>query len=397
MKFILLNMSSQFEWDKGIYNRNKHVLDELSKRDDVEILSVDFLPFNLKSYFRLYLKSKIYRKIGRNVVAMGHHYVARRLNNKVITLSATSARKVHKAACRLGFKDAIILNYNPLNIDYLSLFKTNDKYFDAVDNWTNNLIFKKYKITLLNNYKQIVLNSNYVFTVSEKLKDELEQLSYCENYTKTISVCKNVKNNIKFISNGVDVKHYNNPIISERLEKIFKNIKPKYKKIIGYLGVIKEDRIDMDLLEFIAKKNPHYFFVIAGPIHGNIDLSVFSKIENISFIGEIKYKEMPYLYNNFDVCIIPHLVNDFIQSMDPKKLYEYLSCGKPVVCTNVSGVDKFKYDIKIAKTKEEFSCAINEIIDNKEEFSFESINKRQSLVADYDWNKKVDEMLVCML
>ena len=58
MKIILLNMSYQFTWDKGIYNRNKHILDELSKRSDVEqILSVDFLPFDFRSFLRLYLKS----------------------------------------------------------------------------------------------------------------------------------------------------------------------------------------------------------------------------------------------------------------------------------------------------------------------------------------------------
>ena len=161
-------MSSQFEWDRGVCNRNKHILDELVKREYVEqILSVDFLPFNLKSFLRLYLKSKVYKKIGKNVVLMGNHYIARRLNDKVISLSAMNSNKVYKAACKLGFKDAVILNYNPLNTDYIKLFKNNKKYFDAVDNWKNNSIFKSYEKSLEQNYKNIVLQSNNVFTVSE--------------------------------------------------------------------------------------------------------------------------------------------------------------------------------------------------------------------------------------
>lgn len=398
MKFILLNMSSQFEWDRGIYNRNKHILDELSRREDVEqILSVDFLPYNIKSFLRLYLKSKIYKKIGKNVLAMGHHYIARRLSKKVVSLSAMSAKKIHKAAIRLGFKDAIILNYNPLNVDYIKLFKNNKKYFDAVDNWINNSIFKNYKNLLNKNYKNIVLNSDHVFTVSDKLKDDLEKITYCVPKTDTAMVSMNIGNNMNFISNGVDLYHYKNPVVSERLEKQIKEIKNNYKKIIGYVGVIKSDRVDVELLEFIVKSNPKEFFIIAGPIHGNFDISVFKKYKNISFIGEIKYKEMPYLYSQFDVCIIPHLVNDFIKTMDPKKLYEYLASGKPVITTEVSGVEKFKGYIKIVKNKEEFSNEIDSVLNNIENFKDDKTEERRLLVSEYGWDKKVDEMLKFML
>ncbi len=394
MKFILLNMSYQFTWDKGIYNRNKHILDELSKREDVDqILSVDFLPYDFRSFLRLYLKSKVYKKIGKNIVAMGHHYVARRLSDKVISLSAMNADKVYKAVCKIGFKDAVILNYNPLNTDYIKLFKKNKKYFDAVDNWINNSIFKDYKNLLEKNYKNIVLNSDHVFTVSDKLKDDLERIAFREQKTETATILVNIKNNISFISNGVDLDHYNNPIISERLERQIIEIRKNYKKIIGYMGVIKDDRIDINLLEFIVKNNPNYFFIIAGPVHGNFDLKIFKNYKNISFIGEIKYKEMPYLYKQFDICIIPHLVNGFIKSMDPKKLYEYLASGKPIITTKVSGVEKFRNHIKIVNNKEEFSSKINLIINNANNFSEDKIKERKLLVSEYGWKNKVDQMM----
>ncbi len=387
-------MSSQFEWDKGVYNRNKHVLDELLKRNDVEeILSIDFFPFNIRSYLRLYLKSKVYKKIGKNVIAMGHHYVARRLNNKLISLSATSLRRAKKAIFKLNFQDAIIINYNPLNAKYLRLFRNNKKYFDTVDNWINNSIFSKYRKKLEKNYKDIVLNSNFVFTVSEKLKDDLEKIAYCKQITETAMACVNVKNNIKFISNGVDLEHYKNPINSERINDYIVNIKKDYNKIIGYVGVIKNDRVDINLLDFIVDNNKELFFLIAGPIHGNFDIQRFKKYKNISFIGEIKYKEMPFIYNNFDVCIIPHLVNDFINSMDPKKLYEYLASGKPVVTTNVSGVEKFRNYIKIANSKEEFSSFIKDIVQDENYFSEKNKSDRINSVIDYGWEKKVDEMI----
>jgi hypothetical protein len=52
--------------------------------------------------------------------------------------------------------------------------------------------------------------------------------------------------------------------------------------------------------------------------------------------------DMPaYLYN-FDVCLIPFLKNKVTEAVDPVKLYEYLSSGKPVVARDLYELRRYK-------------------------------------------------------
>jgi glycosyltransferase involved in cell wall biosynthesis len=43
----------------------------------------------------------------------------------------------------------------------------------------------------------------------------------------------------------------------------------------------------------------------------------------------------------FDVCIVPHQVTPFTESLNPLKLFEYLAAGLPVVSTDVAGFRDF--------------------------------------------------------
>ncbi len=381
MEVIFLNMSSQFEWDKGIYNRNKYILDGFSKRDDVEkILSVDFLPYNLKSLLRLYIKARVYKKSGDNIISSGFLYSARRINNKIISLSALNMKVVKRVAKRLGFDSSIIINYNPFNIKYFKYFKDNKKYFDAVDNWSENNTFKKYKEELLKNYKYIINNSSLVFTRPERLKNTLEEIA------------GNKKDNIKIVLNGVDLDYYKSPQKIERIDQIFAGIDEDKIKV-GYLGVIKGDRIDSDLLEYIIQDNQDKYFIIAGPVFNGFNLGRFNRFNNVIFPGEMSYSEIPYFYNKLNICIIPHLINDFIKSMDPMKIYGYLAAGKPIISVPIPGVEQFREFINIVNTKEEFSYAIKQISDNKENFAGYKIIERQNAVEGCSWKSRVEQMI----
>jgi len=338
------------------------------------------------------LKAKIYKKVGKNIISSGFFYSARKINDKVISLSALNMYRIKNIAEKLGFGDAIIINYNPLNREYFEYFKDNKKYFDAVDNWIENNIFKEYKEELLANYKYIIQNSILTFTRPEKLKDNLEKIAYCEDKTDTAMVCNNIKNNIAIVLNGVDLDHYKFPKKIDRIDKIMSNI-DKDKIKIGYLGVIKEDRIDSNLLEYLLTEHGDKQFIFSGPIAGNFNTERFKKFNNIIFTGAMSYFEMPYLYSKFDICIIPHLLNDFIKSMDPVKIYGYLAAGKPIVSVPVPGVEKFADLIDVASNKEDFSNSIKRISEDKENFSYDKIIERQNAVKSDSWGSRADEMI----
>ena len=115
--------------------------------------------------------------------------------------------------------------------------------------------------------------------------------------------------------------------------------------------------------------------------------------KNIIFLGELSYDEMSAIYKNINICIIPHLLNEFIKSMDPMKLYGYLAAGKPVVTVDVPGVEQFKDLIKVTNSKEQFSSYINEIANSSEYYSNENILERQESIKEFSWKGKADEMM----
>ena len=76
--------------------------------------------------------------------------------------------------------------------------------------------------------------------------------------------------------------------------------------------------------------------------------------------------------------------------MNPLKAYEYLAAGKPIVSTNIAGIDKFQDLIYTAETKEEFSKKIRQALQEDNE---ELTQKRKETVKEHTWNYRVNEML----
>lgn len=93
----------------------------------------------------------------------------------------------------------------------------------------------------------------------------------------------------------------------------------------------------------VVEKNPAVRFMIVG--HGPTysksrklcaELGVEDKFH---FIGRIPYSSLPFYVNAADVCVAPYTRG--IPNC-PIKIYEYLACGKPVVCSDIPGVDNLR-------------------------------------------------------
>jgi GT2 family glycosyltransferase/glycosyltransferase involved in cell wall biosynthesis len=106
------------------------------------------------------------------------------------------------------------------------------------------------------------------------------------------------------------------------------------KPIVGYYGAI-ADWFDLKLLATVAASRPQYNFVLIGQVH-EIDVSRLRVLPNVHLLGEKHYREIPRYLSNFDACIIPFKLNRLTNAVDPVKLYEYFSQGKPVVATNLA-------------------------------------------------------------
>src|SRR5258708_6273199 len=103
------------------------------------------------------------------------------------------------------------------------------------------------------------------------------------------------------------------------------------RPIVGYYGAI-ADWVDLNLVAEVAAMRPQYSFVLIGEVH-QCDVSALKRLPNVHLLGEKHYSLIASYLRDFDVCLLPFARNQLTQAVDPVKVYEYLSQGKPVVAT----------------------------------------------------------------
>ena len=62
--------------------------------------------------------------------------------------------------------------------------------------------------------------------------------------------------------------------------------------------------------------------------------------DRFKFVGQIPYSSLNHYVNAADVCVAPY-TRDIPNC--PIKIYEYLACGKPVICSDIPGIDNLRH------------------------------------------------------
>lgn len=286
----------------------------------------------------------------------------RSLNDKIIT------NKMKKILKHYKIENPALMFYKPrfscvvgnLNESSICYDITDDiREFDASPKWLDEHI------------KVLESKSDLIFTSSEKIYKKFQDIK---------------KENVFLIGNGVDCKHFEKSFSNDT--KIAEDIQNIPSPIIGYVGAIGE-WFDFELLQKILKKYPKSSIVLVGWVFGKQKKILKQlKFKNLYVLGIKKYQELPKYIKAFDVCIIPFLVNNLTQSVNPNKFYEYLASGKPIVTSSIPELEKFKNVAHIAKNHEEFLQLIETA--SKEKYNIENALQ---VAKENDWSDKADKMV----
>lgn len=153
------------------------------------------------------------------------------------------------------------------------------------------------------------------------------------------------------VSNGCDpVRFAPDGLASDTLRDF-------HRPLLGYAGAIDTRAFDADLLAAVARARPDWTFVLFGPAtrSGRAPLTGLS---NVHLPGPVAFDEVPALLRACDVCLIPYRVGGLIDYVHPKKLYEYLALGKPVVSTPLPALSELDALVHLAADPPSFIAAI---------------------------------------
>jgi len=131
---------------------------------------------------------------------------------------------------------------------------------------------------------------------------------------------------------------------------------------VGYVGSVDERAFDAPLVAAVALARPDWSFVLAGPAVASVEAGL-RRLPNVHVLGRLDYDELPALVRGFDVCLIPYRIGGLIDYVHPKKFYEYLAAGKPVVSTPLAALRSADAPHRRAAGADAFAVAIQATLD----------------------------------
>jgi len=247
---------------------------------------------------------------------------------------------------------------------------------------------------------------------------ELDRIKYAD---KIVAVSDGIKkyysslgvekNKFVVIPNGVD------SVLFKPMDK--NNCRKKLGfcgfPIIGFVGSFRQYQgleTAIEMMPYVLKEMPQARLILVGDagkynnyqFHPTIDelkeLAKRLKVEkNIIFSGRVEYEKIPFYINASDICLAPFTSkrNNEV-GISPLKIFEYLSCGRPVVCSSVRGVKEiiqnYNYGICVeSNNPEEMAEKIIFLIRNKKMCDMYGENGRKTVLENYTWKCAANKLL----
>jgi len=225
----------------------------------------------------------------------------------------------------------------------------------------------------------IVRNSDHIITVSSFVKSDLDKLI---GYNTKAIVCPM----------GIDTNVFV-PKDQARLREEY-NIRGKYVLLfVGRLVEKKGVEYLIDAMKILTKKLSDIKLLIIGT--GNLEKKLKIKVSKlnlssyVSFLGIKKHDELIDYFNICDLLILPAIFDKYGHTETlGMVILEAMSCGKPVVASNIGGIPESVKDgynglLTIPKNPADIA---DKIVKALTQFDLEEMGKRAHQTAcRYDW------------
>lgn len=149
--------------------------------------------------------------------------------------------------------------------------------------------------------------------------------------------------------------------------------------VIGYYGAI-ATWFDWDLLANAARQRPHWAFVLIGLPYddrGREIVALARDIPNIHFLGTKPYAELSKYLAHFDVATIPFLLNDVTHACSPVKLFEFMAAGKPIVCTAMREVLKYR-SVIVAESADHWVEKLETAMEMRQKTEYQAVLREEA-------------------
>ncbi|HUT03193.1 MAG TPA: glycosyltransferase [bacterium] len=194
---------------------------------------------------------------------------------------------------------------------------------------------------------------------------------------------------IKYLPCGVEFEHFSAAAAQKLpVPAAFSSVNGP---LIGYFGAV-DDRLDFDMLLAAAMRHPDWTILLVGPRFGTKSQNELVQSQpNIVMPGLVPYAELPAYLAQFDVAVLPFVLNELTMHIHPTKVLEYLASRTPVVSTPIPDVVKFYSGVvKIASTPHEFIAAVENLLSRPDA---DAVERGYQMARASSWDALVERMM----
>lgn len=245
---------------------------------------------------------------------------------------------------------------------------------DIVDDYTE-ADFEDYpkerRDGILNQYQTLIEKSEIIFTTSQGLSNKFQ--GYEEK--------------IIYLPNGVD-----SSFITGIGESKDDTPAEATLPVAGYIGFI-DYRIDFKLIERLLNCYTGLVFAFYGPIFSSCEKDVMyleENYDNFNYMGILPYAGVKDAIATFNIGIVPHKRHDFVASMSPLKVYQFIGQGKPMVLMGDAFDGDFSELMYASQDESQFILNIEKAIS---EADVTLKQRRMDYAIHNTWEQRVDTLL----
>lgn len=185
---------------------------------------------------------------------------------------------------------------------------------------------------------------------------------------------KALRDDVELIANGVDAAALQRP-------------RPRPEDLPGgatavYVGTLHTDRLDVELTAELAERLDDVSVVLVGP--DALDRQARRRLDDAGVLrlGARPYADVPGYLQHASVLIVPHVISDFTEALDPIKAYESLAVGTATVATAVAGFRDLGGPIHVA-SRGEFAETVSALVDEHPDADPQPVPSWQSRARDF--------------
>jgi glycosyltransferase involved in cell wall biosynthesis len=269
---------------------------------------------------------------------------------------------------RLGFDDYILWVGTPTAASFLDIFDPSLLIYNPVDRYSEFSFVDSAKIA--DYERQIASRADAIICTADAIRNDLVPYN----------------SNCFTVTHGVDVDHFHSALQNTSIPADMKNIPGP---VIGFIGGI-ADWVNLDLLLDVINRYPDAHLVLIGKTYPDVKgLEQLESKPNVHFLGYKDYRILPNYLKQCTVCLIPYVINERLVAVDPIKLREYLSLGKPVISVDLPEVRKLREVVYIGENERDFVDKIGKAM---AEDNPSLAEERIRVARRSDWGVKIEEI-----